>query len=62
MLHLLLQEDRLLGLRDDVLGAVGSAEHLQELTWRAVVGAGARKTHEGLFSSTVSERNRCRPA
>lgn len=60
MLHLLLQEDRLLGLRDDVLSAVGSAEHLQELTWR-MVGVGTRKTHEGLFS-TISERNRCRPA
>lgn len=32
-LHLLLQEDLLLGLRDDVLSPVGSANHLQDLAW-----------------------------
>lgn len=31
-LHLLLQEDLLLRLRDDVLSPVGSAHHLQDLT------------------------------
>lgn len=31
-LHLLLQEDLLLGLLDDVLSPVGSTDHLQNLT------------------------------
>lgn len=31
-LHLLLQEDLLLGLLDDVLSPIGSADHLQDLT------------------------------
>lgn len=35
-LHLLLQEDLLLRLLDDVLGPVGSAHHLQDLTWGTV--------------------------
>lgn len=35
-LHLLLQEDLLLGLLDEVLGPVGSADHLQDLTWGTV--------------------------
>lgn len=37
-LHLLLQEDLLLGLRDDVLSTVGSANHLQDLTWEETRG------------------------
>ncbi len=31
-LHLLLQEDLLLGLLDDVLSPIGSTDHLQDLT------------------------------
>lgn len=32
-LHLLLQEDLLLGLLDDVLSPIGSTDNLQDLTW-----------------------------
>jgi len=46
-LHLLLQEDLLLGL-DDVLRPVGSTDHLQDLTWEA----GKQSRCEGRIKGT----------
>lgn len=51
-LHLLLQEDLLLGRLDDVLSPIGSTDHLQDLTWDPTKKKRCEKVHASLATAT----------